>query len=723
MASDIVETSGTDPRELVREFERVIASTLVLEERLTLIAQRICEALDLWECDLYEYSAERDTLTGTAFWCRQITQADRDWVGTVFDLNTRPAYRQILLERRIHEDSVDDPGLPAEERALMQQWGEKTTLTVPLVFGDEVIGCLLLLEKRRLRHFDDGELGVVAELAVPAAIAIHNVRLYREQEERARRLASVLEASRAITSTLLLDDVLATVARTAADALGTGECLIYEYDRGLDAIISRSLYDRDGATLDDLEDAPGTVYPLAEYPTDRELLERGEIVEEHLDDPDLPSDSRESMERWSERACLNVPLLYQGEALGLLVLIETERDRRFTSGELELVRGLGEQAAIAIHNARLFRRREFQNQRLVTLLEVSRAITGMLDASEVVERVTSEIGNLFPGMETVATLWLRLDEDLYVPFQGGAIEPARAVGRRPDRLAAQAVRSLSAVQQADLLRYHRMVVPLVLNHRAEGYLDIASERTEPFTEDDAQLVQILVNQAAVALENADNYGRLESMYLETVTALAAAMEAKDHYTAEHADMLASMALSVGRFMGLNEIELRELQYAAVLHDIGKIGVPGHILNKPDRLTDEEFEQIAEHTIIGERIISRIEYLEPIAHIIRAAHERWDGRGYPDRIAGPDIPLAARILLVCDAYHAMTSTRPYREALPSEHALRELETNAGTQFDPDVVDVFVKVWPDFVVSGDELLTTYTLPVWRNRKRHNGEACTA
>ena len=586
MTAGTTERGDFSPSDLGREFERVIASTLVLEERLTLIAQRICQALDVWECDLYEYSAERDTLTGTAFWAREITQADRDWVGTVADLADRPAYREILLERRIHEDRVDDPGLPPEERALMERWGEKTALSVPLVFGHDVIGCLLLLEKREVRHFDDGELLLIEELAVPAAIAIHNVRLYREQEERTRRLSSLLEASRAIASSVVLEDVLATVARTAGEALDTDQCLIYEYDKGIDAIVSRSLYDRSGATIEDYEDTLGSVYPLDEYPSDREVLERGEIVEEHLDDPDLQIDSRESMELWSERACLSVPLMFGGEALGLLVLIEVRRDRRFTPGDHELARGLAEQAAVAIHNARLFQRREIQNQRLVTLLEASQAITGELDASEVVERVTHEIGNLFPGMETATTLWLRLDDDLYVPFQGHEIDPATAFGRRPDGLAVQAVAALAPVQKADLLRFHRMIVPLVLNRRAEGYLDIGTERVEPFTDDEAQLVQILVNQAAVALENADNYGRLESMYLETVTALAAAMEAKDHYTAEHADMLASMALSVGRFLGLDETELRELQYAAVLHDIGKIGVPGHILNKPDRLTDD-----------------------------------------------------------------------------------------------------------------------------------------
>ena len=153
------------------------------------------------------------------------------------------------------------------------------------------------------------------------------------------------------------------------------------------------------------------------------------------------------------------------------------------------------------------------------------------------------------------------------------------------------------------------------------------------------------------------------MYLETVTALAAAMEAKDQYTASHADSLAAMAVAVGGRMGLSDGELRMLQYAAVLHDIGKIGIPGNILNKPAALTRDEFETMAQHTIIGERIISRIDYLVPIARIIRSAHERWDGTGYPDGFTGEEIPLASRILLVCDAFDAMTTDRPYRAALP------------------------------------------------------------
>lgn len=191
-------------------------------------------------------------------------------------------------------------------------------------------------------------------------------------------------------------------------------------------------------------------------------------------------------------------------------------------------------------------------------------------------------------------------------------------------------------------------------------------------------------------ENADAYAALDATYLETVTALAAAMEAKDHYTADHAESLAAMALAVGRRLGLTATELRELNYAAVLHDIGKIGIPGHILNKPEPFDDGEFAVMAEHTIIGERIISEIEHLRPVARIVRSAHERWDGKGYPDGLAGEQIPLAARIVFVCDAYHAMTSNRPYRDALPAVAAVDELYTNAGEQFDPAVVAAFIEV---------------------------------
>jgi class 3 adenylate cyclase len=149
-----------------------------------------------------------------------------------------------------------------------------------------------------------------------------------------------------------------------------------------------------------------------------------------------------------------------------------------------------------------------------------------------------------------------------------------------------------------------------------------------------------------------------------------------------------MAEIVGGQMGLSDTGLRLLRYAAILHDIGKTGVPGSVLRSTAPLTAEQSAMIADHTVIGESIVARINFLSPIAPIIRSAHERWDGGGYPDRLRGEDIPMASRIVFACDACHAMVSDRPYRKAMTHEAAFVELVDNAGAQFDPRVAEALV-----------------------------------
>jgi HD-GYP domain-containing protein (c-di-GMP phosphodiesterase class II) len=158
-----------------------------------------------------------------------------------------------------------------------------------------------------------------------------------------------------------------------------------------------------------------------------------------------------------------------------------------------------------------------------------------------------------------------------------------------------------------------------------------------------------------------------------------------------------MALCVGRALDLDRSALKRLEFGALFHDIGKIGIPSEILQKPGPLTDAEFEVIKSHPELGERILEPIERLADVRPIVRACHERWDGGGYPDGKRGPGIPLEARIVLVCDAFHAMVTDRPYREALPQAEAVRRLRESAGTQFDPVVVDAFARLYE----SGDVL----------------------
>ena len=184
---------------------------------------------------------------------------------------------------------------------------------------------------------------------------------------------------------------------------------------------------------------------------------------------------------------------------------------------------------------------------------------------------------------------------------------------------------------------------------------------------------------------------LHRAYRGTVMLLVDVVEHDDDYTAEHSRSVVELARGVAQELEMDKYELQELEFAALLHDVGKIAIPKQILHKPAALTESEFEVMKTHTIEGQFMLDRIGgLLGRVGEIVRSCHERWDGKGYPDGLKGEEIPLAARIVFVCDAYNAMTTNRPYRAALPHEQALGELVENAGTQFDPDVVAAIVNV---------------------------------
>jgi putative nucleotidyltransferase with HDIG domain len=186
----------------------------------------------------------------------------------------------------------------------------------------------------------------------------------------------------------------------------------------------------------------------------------------------------------------------------------------------------------------------------------------------------------------------------------------------------------------------------------------------------------------------DSYARLEQNTLEAIESLNATVEAKDPYTAGHSQRVQDIALAVGTQLGLERDRLESLRLAGLLHDIGKLAVPDAILTKPARLTEEEFALIQQHSEAGARIVGNLGRLRDAVPIIRHHHERWDGRGYPHRLAGDSIPIEAAVVGLADAWDAMTTDRPYHRALTVQEALDEVRTGRGTQFAPAVVDSFL-----------------------------------
>jgi diguanylate cyclase (GGDEF)-like protein/putative nucleotidyltransferase with HDIG domain len=175
---------------------------------------------------------------------------------------------------------------------------------------------------------------------------------------------------------------------------------------------------------------------------------------------------------------------------------------------------------------------------------------------------------------------------------------------------------------------------------------------------------------------------------DAVSALAVTLGERDRYTGDHSEEVLKLVEGVAKGLGLDDDEVDRVKAAALLHDIGKVAISDDILNKPGKLSEDEWKLMKDHTIIGERILRAIPGLGSVARIVRHEHERWDGGGYPDGIAGDAIPIGSRIILACDAYHAMTSDRPYREAMTHAESVAELSRHAGTQFDPQVVEVLI-----------------------------------
>ena len=224
-----------------------------------------------------------------------------------------------------------------------------------------------------------------------------------------------------------------------------------------------------------------------------------------------------------------------------------------------------------------------------------------------------------------------------------------------------------------------------------GVLNLNKSRTgRDFSQSDLHFLSILANQAAISIENAKLFKSLETTYLSTMKSLALILEGKNPYTRGHSERVTEYATALGIEMSLSSREINTLKCAASLHDIGKIGITDVILNKPGKLTNDEYEIMKQHPEIGYQMLEPIKFLSDSISIVRHHHERMDGKGYPDGIKGEDMSCLERICMVADAYDAMNSTRPYREVLDKKRIFMELDRNAGTQFDKDAVAIIIKL---------------------------------
>src|ERR671930_1039977 len=418
-----------------------------------------------------------------------------------------------------------------------------------------------------------------------------------------------------------------------------------------------------------------------------------------------------------EESQIAVPLRYGTRVIGVIGISKLGVDQ-FDEDDVRLIEVLAGHASVALENARLYEAQRREADHLKALLEFTGAISEAATPEEI-------------GRETVraASQLLAKDCALWLPNERGDFRIAahsdydrspdlrpvldavldgnvvrEAAGDRQEPLLLKGEQAESIVPAPGGLAWPDLALaPLRMEGTLGGFISVRDPLEGAHSSEELlRLLGGIARQASVALERAQSFENLEETFVSTIEALANALEANDEYTSSHTRTITDMALKVAGELGFDAPALKRVELGALFHDIGKIGVPTSILLKPGPLTPEERKIIELHPELGERILEPIDRLAEVRRIVRSCHERWEGDGYPDGKAGDEIPIESRIIFVCDAFHAMTTDRPYRKRLAVDEACRRLREGAGTQFDPAVGHVFLTLsWDDVAVGQQRL----------------------
>lgn len=691
-----LERRNTALAELV-ELGRMASSAGDLDGLVRGVGPRVVELMEADGCQVF-------ILRGDALHC-VLTYDDGqfldDRLGLPLDLDLFPSTRTAVAQNSaLVVESPEDSRLSDYERSLFAASGTQSEICVPLVLEDRVVGLLDVHDHRRRDYAEHRDF--LLRVGQMMAGAFENVLLMERLEDSNQTLALLVESGIEFGATLDVDEVLQSVARRLCAAANAPNCDIFTvHDEVIRCVASLERGRVDDAYV-------GTEYRLERLGLVRAALEsRWPVYAE-----DITGDSRVSELEWSEdlgwghRSALCLPLISRGDVIGVAAIYD-DRARRFE--RTDLLHSLAQVAAGALANATLFDELDRSAERMALVGDVSFELSSSLDLEEVLlstarrlcavagapmcdiytlrdgvtlESVTSvdegAVDTEWQGRRFSLREWSAMDRAVETR------EPVVVAGRDDPRLSPAEVALMEQFSETGAL-----IVPLISRERVIGVLELTHRERHAYSAEETSTIVSICRFAALAIDNAELYEDIKGMHLSNLKALSSALNAKDYYTLGHAARVAAYIVLLGSELGWPGDLLRNVEEAAYLHDIGKIGVPDRVLLKPSGLNTHEWQLMRQHPIFSAEIIRPLFDDELVAGV-RHHHERWAGDGYPDGLAGEDIPLVARAMCVVDSYDAMSFRRPYRQGLSADECLEELTRCAGDQFDPSLVAAFRRV---------------------------------
>jgi len=411
---------------------------------------------------------------------------------------------------------------------------------------------------------------------------------------------------------------------------------------------------------------------------------------------------------------LAVPMVVHNQVLGA-VFVARRRSiaQHFTPDEITVIKDIVSHAALVVSHIELFDQSlemaldmAKRIDVILTLDEINKAISSSLSQDRIIDTAMQQIERIMQcelvsvleddgGQLAVMASRSALAVDLPALGRGEVVGKGSLAGQAFARGESRYIPQLGAQKRLHPLEKELrnagieslMAIPLISKERPKGVLLLGNTKRGQFVREDAFTIEKIAAQMAVALENARLYEEMKSLFINTVTSLANAIDAKSPWTKGHSERVMNVAATIAREMGLSETEVERVRLAGLLHDIGKIGIIEALLEKPEELSEDEFPPLRLHPEKGVAILAPIRQLQDIIPGVLHHHERMDGSGYPHGLKGEEIPLAARIVSVADSFDAMVSDRPYKKGLSVKEAIGELERCAGSHFDRAVVGAF------------------------------------
>ena len=613
---------------------------------------------------------------------------------------------------------------------------------VPIHFSDDTTAVLTITDYEHEGTISGRRFGLLKVLAGEVAVAIENARLFQQEQRRASHLTMLSELTRKATAVLDPRELLATICRELRQSFGFELIRIETIDRDKEEMVVEA-HEGYGQDIHGRRTKVGQGFAGVVAQSQEPFLVNDVLTADRY----LPFHP-------GVRSALHLPMKYRDEMLGVLS-IESLRPKAFSQQDLLTMRSLADQVAVALKNALAYQVAQEQAiTDSLTGLKTHRYLMEALDAEwrraprsgqhfsliildlddfkQINERQSHLEGDKV--LSAVAhTIEARLRQSNVVARYGGdqfAILMPDTTAPQVEILAERLRSSLAAeeylasrgvtasfgiatfpihgVTPEEIVRVAESGMYLAKHekgnrvrvasgspestnsgweqHLLQAYLGVAVKRMFSTGPD-------VFNQYLARFEAAtrDAEGDNPSL-MDTVTALAFTIDAKDHYTQGHSQSVSRLAAQIGQQLGLTKEELEEIRLAGILHDIGKIGVPESVLNKPSCLTPEEYELVKTHAPLGERILAplKVKAIERIRKMVRSHHERVDGKGYPDGLTGEDIPLGARIITIADCFDTLVSDRSYKKACALEEAVEELRRGSGSQFDTKLLDAFLNI---------------------------------